>query len=189
MTWCAVCSYHSSFVEGCIHVSVPCDSFSLSADCLVASILKWVTADVCMGLWVSNGWPVVVCVVATQPKQFRGCVATEDPNLTEGGRLEERQLWTKAPKVSDRLIVSGTDHVSGLADSCFFVCCSDVTAVESRPCSLQVASSVFAYANFRSIKKNSSISCQNVQFCFNPARRTILYIAPCSGIRGTYKRE
>jgi len=134
MTWCAVCSYYSSFIEGFIRVSVPCDSRSLSGDCLAASILKWVTADVCKGLWVSNGWPVVVaCVVATRPKQFRGCVVTEDLNLTEGGRLEVTQMWTKAPKVSERQIVSG------LADSCFFVCCCDVTVVASRLCSLQVA--------------------------------------------------
>jgi len=26
-------------------------------------------------------------------------------------------------------------------------------------------------------------------FVLNPARRTILYVAPCSGIRRTYKRE
>ena len=91
MTWCAVCSYHSSFVEGCIRVSVPCDPRGISADCLVASILKWVTADVCKGLWVSNSWPVV-CVVATRPKQFRGYVANVDPNLTEGGRLEDTRM-------------------------------------------------------------------------------------------------
>jgi len=59
----------------------------------VASILNWVTADVCKGLWVSNGWPVVVvCVVATRPKQFRGCVAAEDPNLAEGGQLDDIRM-------------------------------------------------------------------------------------------------
>ena len=94
MTWCgAVCSYHSSFVEGCIRVSVPCEPRSLSADYLVAPILNWVTADVCKGLWVSNGWPVVVaCVVATWPEQFCGYVTTEDPNLVEGGRLDDTQM-------------------------------------------------------------------------------------------------
>jgi len=55
--------------------------------------LKWVTADMCKGLWDSKGWPVVVeCVVATRHTQFRGCVATEDPNLKEGGRLEDTQM-------------------------------------------------------------------------------------------------
>ena len=88
-----MCSYHSIFVEGCIRVSVPGDSRSLSADCLVVSILKWVTADMFKGLWDSKGWPVVVaCVVATRHKEFRGCVATEDPNVTEVDRLEDTQM-------------------------------------------------------------------------------------------------
>ena len=72
---------------------MPRDSRSLSADCLVVSILKSVTADMFKGLWHSKVWPVVVaCVVATRHKQFRGCVATEDPILKEGGRLEDTQM-------------------------------------------------------------------------------------------------